>query len=177
MRPVRPASMAERSEWFDERTGSNSGTARRLQWRALAAAAEASLRPAGGAVLERHQDDLNQQTLVVMPAKAGTHNHRPVFMDTGFCRGDPQQACEADGSRVVDDFAFSASSGISCRGARLQRRKHDSGAVTVAGILRHSVFWPKKTRLLPEALYRFAHPGARGASSMQHPHVATIGPT
>jgi len=50
------------------------------------------------------------------------------------------QAGEADGPQVVDDFAFSASSGISCRGARLQRREHDSGAVTFAGILRHSVF-------------------------------------
>jgi hypothetical protein len=50
------------------------------------------------------------------------------------------QACETDGAQVVDDFAFSASSGISCRGARLQRREHDSGAMTFACILRHSVF-------------------------------------
>jgi hypothetical protein len=29
------------------------------------------------------------------------------------------QACETGGPQVVDDFACSASSGISCRGARL----------------------------------------------------------
>jgi hypothetical protein len=50
------------------------------------------------------------------------------------------QAGEADGPQVVDDFAFSASSGNSCRGARLQRREHGSGARTLAGIPRHSVF-------------------------------------
>jgi len=52
------------------------------------------------------------------------------------------QAGEPDGPQVVDAFAFSASSGNSCRGARLQRREHDSGARTFAGSLRHSVFQP-----------------------------------
>jgi hypothetical protein len=50
------------------------------------------------------------------------------------------QAGEAGNPQVVDGFAFSASSGNSCRGARLQRREHDSGARTFAGIPRHSVF-------------------------------------
>jgi hypothetical protein len=33
---------------------------------------------------------LNHRTLVVMPAKAGIHIHRPVFMDTGLRRYDTQ---------------------------------------------------------------------------------------
>jgi hypothetical protein len=28
---------------------------------------------------------------IVMPAKAGIHNHRPVFVDSGFRRNDNQR--------------------------------------------------------------------------------------
>jgi hypothetical protein len=36
--------------------------------------------------LDRCQDQLNRRILVVMPAKAGIHIQRPVFIDTGFRR-------------------------------------------------------------------------------------------
>jgi hypothetical protein len=38
--------------------------------------------------LDRYQDQLNRRILVVMPAEAGIHIHRPVFIDTGFRRYD-----------------------------------------------------------------------------------------
>jgi hypothetical protein len=40
--------------------------------------------------LDRYQHELNRKILVVMPAEAGIHIHRPVFMDTGFRRYDIQ---------------------------------------------------------------------------------------
>jgi hypothetical protein len=38
-------------------------------------------------------EQLNHRTLVVMPAKAGIHSHRPVVMDTGLRRYDNQEGC------------------------------------------------------------------------------------
>jgi hypothetical protein len=37
---------------------------------------------------EHFHDDRAQQTLVVMPAEAGIHIRRSVFMDSGFRRND-----------------------------------------------------------------------------------------
>jgi hypothetical protein len=39
---------------------------------------------------KRFRHGWNYQNCAVMPAKAGIHNRRPVFMDTGFRRYDTQ---------------------------------------------------------------------------------------
>ena len=41
-------------------------------------------------VLAQCHDEWNHRVLIVMPAKAGIHIHRPVFMDTGLRRYDIQ---------------------------------------------------------------------------------------
>src|SRR5882724_13232858 len=60
-----------------------------------------SIFPAGG----------DTKPSAVMPAKAGIHSHRPVFMDSGFRGCEEIRKDAGSASRVLRDGRFAASSG------------------------------------------------------------------